>query len=81
MHRLPVETGRYKIFFTVIEFVNIDLNENGNEQHYLMSCRNTMSRSLRNNFIDNLFKVDKSLMVFDPQDLFHYFVGTKDKNI
>ena len=40
-----------------------------------------MSRSLRNNFIDNLFKINKYLIVFDPQDLFHYVVGTKDKNI
>ena len=46
-----------------------------------MSCSNTMFRTLRNKFIDNLYKINKSLMLFNTQDLFHYVLATKDKNI
>ena len=58
-----------------------DLNEIGNEQHYLMSCSNTMFRIVRNKFIDYLYKIDKSLMLFNTQDLFLYVLAIKDKNI
>ena len=58
-----------------------DLNEIGNEQHYLMSCSNTMFRIVRNKFIDYLYKIDKSLMLFNTQDLFPYVLAIKDKNI
>ena len=57
-----------------------DLNEIGDEQH-LMSCSNTMFRTLRKKFIDNLYKINKSLMLFNKQDLFHYVSAMKDKNI
>ena len=55
-HKLPVETGRYKnIPYNDRICKHCDLNEIGNEQHYLMSCSNTMFRTLRNKFIDNLY--------------------------
>ena len=58
-----------------------DLNEIGSEQHYLMLCSNTMFRTLRYKFIDDLYKINKSLMLFNTQDLFHYIFAIKDKNI
>ena len=51
------------------------------EQHYLMSCSNTMFMTLRNNFKESLYKTNKSLMLFNTQDLFHYVISKKDKNI
>ena len=63
---------------TMIEFVNI---VNWNEQHYLMSCSNTMFRTLRNKFIHNLYKINKSSMLFNTQDLFHYVLAMKDNSI
>ena len=81
-HKLPVETGRYKnIPYNDRICKHCDLNEIGNEQHYLMSCSNTMFRTLRNKFIDNLYKINRSLMLFNMQDLFHYVLAMKDKNI
>ena len=40
-----------------------------------------MFRALRNEFIDNLYKINKSLMLFNTQDLFHYVLAMKDENI
>ena len=66
--KLPVETGRYKnIPYNDQICKHCDLNEIGNEQHYLMSCSNTMFRTLRNKFIDNLYKINKSLMLFNTR--------------
>ena len=76
-----MEAGRYKIIpysDRMCKYCN--LNENGNEQHYLMSCRNAIIRTLRNNFTDNLYKINKSLMLFNSQDLFHHVMAMKDKN-
>ena len=81
-HKIPVETGRYKnIPYNDRICKHCDLNEIGNEQHYLLSCSNTMFRTLRNKFIDNLYKINKSLMLFNTEDLFHYVLAMKDKNI
>ena len=81
-HKLPVEAGRYKnIPHNDRICKHCDLNEFGNEQHYLMSCSNTMFRIEGNKFIDNLYKINKSLMLFNTEDLFHYVLAMKDKNI
>ena len=40
-----------------------------------------MFRTLRNKFIDNLYKINKSLMLFNTEGLFHYVLAMKDKNI
>ena len=81
-HKLPVETGRYRnIPYNDPICKHCDLNEIGNEQHYLLSCSNTMFRIVRNKFIDNLYKINKSLMLCHTQDFFHYLLAMKDKNI
>ena len=64
--RLPVETGRYKnIPYCDRVCRHCDLNEVGDEQHYVMSCRNTMFATLRQDFIDDLYKI--------MQSFFHIF--------
>ena len=68
-HKLPVETGRYRnIPYNDPICKHCDLNEIGNEQHYLLSGSNTMFRIVRNKFIDNLYKINKSLMLCHTQD-------------
>ena len=47
-HRLPVESGRYNnIPFDERTCKLCNLNEVGNEQHYLMQCSNTMFKEIR----------------------------------
>ena len=52
-HRLPVESGRYNnipIDERTCKLCN--LNEVGNEQHYLMQCSNTMFKvPVKRNFV------------------------------
>ena len=81
-HRLPVETGRYK----KIEYIDrkckhCDQNEVGNEEHYIMSCSNTMFVTLRENFLNSLYKINRSFEDFDMQSLFQYILSMKDENI
>ena len=58
-----------------------DLNEVGDEQHYVMSCRNTMFATLRQDFIDDLYKINHSFISFKLEDLFHYVMATHDTSI
>ena len=47
-HRLPVESGRYNnIPFDERTCKLCNLNEVGNEQHYLMQCSNPMFKEIR----------------------------------
>ena len=56
-----VETGRYKnIPYCDRVCRHCDLNEVGDEQHYVMSCRNTTFATLRQDFIDDLYKIKQS---------------------
>jgi hypothetical protein len=58
-----------------------DLNEVGNEQHYLMQCANTKFSVIRTNFITNLFRINYSFRFFNNHDLFIYIMSMKDKSI
>ena len=81
-HKLPVETGRYKNIPCNDRICkHSDLNEIGSEQHCLMSCSNTMFRIVRIKSIDNSYTINKSLMLFNTQDLFQYVFAIKDENI
>ena len=54
-HRLPVESGRYNnIPFDKRTCKHCNLNEVGNEQHYLMQCSNTLLKEIRYSFIQKL---------------------------
>jgi hypothetical protein len=60
-----------------------DLNEVGDEQHYVMSCRNTMFATLRQDFIDDLYKIMQSFfhIFFKLEYLFHYVMVMHDTSI
>ena len=81
-HRLPVEIGRYKkIAYCDRKCKLCDQGEVGNEQHYLMSCGNTVFTFLRQNFINSVYKINQSFKYFDTQSLFYYILSMKDRNI
>ena len=81
-HRLPVEVGRYNnIPYQERICSHCDLNEVGNEQHYLMQCANTKFSVIRTNFITNLFRTNYSFRFFNNHDLFIYIMSMKDKSI
>jgi hypothetical protein len=78
-HRLPVETGRYNnVPYNDRLCKHCDINEIGNESHFLMSCRNSKFISLRNIFINNLCKINR---LFTQQDIFRYIMAIQDKTI
>ena len=62
-----------------------DLNEvaHGDEQHYVMSCRNIMFATLRQDFIDDLYKIMQSFfhIFFKLEYLFHYVMAMHDTSI
>ena len=81
-HILPVETGRYKnIPYCDRVCRHCDLNEVGDEQHYVTSCRNTMFATSRQDFIDDLYKINHSFIFFKLEDLFHYVMAMHDTSI
>ena len=81
-HRLPVETGRYNnVPYNDRLCKHCDINEIGNEYHFLMSCRNSKFISLRNIFINNLCKINRSFCLFTQQDIFRYIMAIQDKTI
>ena len=81
-HKLPVETGRYTNSpYNERICKHCNLNEVGNEQHYLLQCNSPKFNILRANFIQSLYKVNSSFQCFDNQDLFNYIMSMKDKAI
>ena len=81
-HRLPVESGRYNnIPFDKRTCKLCNLNEVGNEQHYLMQCSNTLLKEIRYSFIQKLHQINSSFSLFNDQDLFLYIISMKDKSI
>ena len=58
-HGLPVEIGRYKkIAYCDRKCKLCDQRAVGNEQHYLMSCGNTVFTFWRQNFINSVYKIN-----------------------
>ena len=81
-HRLPVESSRYNnIPFDKRTCKLCNLNEVGNEQHYLMKCSNTLLEEIRYSFIQKLHQINSSFSLFNDQDLFLYIISMKDKSI
>ena len=81
-HSLPVSTGRHKKF----EYIDrrckhCDQNEVEKEEHYIMSCSNTVFVTLRKDFFNSLYKINQSFEDFDMQSLFRYILSMKDENI
>ena len=57
-HRLSFESGRYNntaFDKRTCKLCICNLNEVGNEQHYLMQCSNTLLKEIRYSFIQKLY--------------------------
>ena len=81
-HRLPVESGRYNnVPFDKRTCKLCNLNEVGNEQHYLIQCSNTLFKEIRYSFIQKLHQINSSFSLFNDQDLFLYIISMKDRSI
>ena len=81
-HKLTVETGRYNntpYNDRLCRFC--DLNEVGDEHHFLMSCKNIKLLSLRSKFFEDLYKINSSFKLFSSEELFMYIMAMKDESI
>ena len=58
-----------------------DVNEVGDEHHFLKSCTNIKFINLRTKFIKNLFKMNSYFKQLPSKDLFIYIMGMKDESI
>ena len=58
-----------------------DLNEVGNEMHYLAKCRNTNIENLRNLFITNIKEIQPQFEQFDCMNIMKYCLNMSDKSI
>ena len=82
VHKLTVETGRYNntpYNDRICELCN--LNEVGDERHFLMCCTNINFINFRTKFTENLFKINSSFRQFLAKDLFIYIIAMKDESI
>ena len=81
-HKLTVETGRYNNVPYNDRLCRLcELNEVGDEHHFLMSCTNMKFIDLRTKFIDNLYKINGFFNLFTSKNLFIYIMAMKDKSI
>ena len=81
-HKLPVECGRYKNIPYDLRLCNFcDLNEVGDEYHYLFRCKNNQFVNVRNNFLNDLKEINSSFDCLKHEDLFLYILSMKDKSI
>ena len=81
-HKLTVETGRYNNVPYNDRLCRLcELNEVGDEHHFLMSCTNMKFIDLRTKFIDNLYKINRFFNLFTSKNLFIYIMAMKDKSI
>ena len=81
-HKLTIETGRYNntpYNDRLCRFC--DLNEVGDEHHFLMSCKNIKLLSLRSKFFEDLYKINSSFKLFSSEELFMYIMAMKDESI
>jgi hypothetical protein len=79
---ITIITGRYNnVPYNDRLCKHCDINEIGNEYHFLMSCRNSKFISLRNIFMNNLCKINRSFCLFTQQDIFRYIMAIQNKTI
>ena len=79
---MPVEAGRYRKTPLEKWICPIwDKNNIGDEFHYTMECRNKVFSKLRESFMQDLYKVNKSFSRFDSNFLFVYLMSMKDDSV
>ena len=81
-HRMPVETGRSRKIPLEKRVCPIcDKNKIGDEFPYTVGCTNKVFRKLRESFMQDLYKVNKSFLRFDSNSLFVYLMSMKDDSV
>ena len=83
-HCLPVEILRYNKKYPNREdrTCNIcELNEVGDEKHYLYKCRNGAVADVRSNFFKSIKETCPQLAYFKDEDIITYCISMKDESI
>ena len=81
-HHFPIEKLRYQKVKREKRICHMcDLNEIGNEMHYLAKCRNTKIENLRTIFISNIKEIQPQFEQFDCMNIIRYCLTMSDKLI
>ena len=81
-HCLPIEVLRYKNTNRDERLCKIcDLRERGDEEHYLLTCKNNKIKCLRNTFIEKIRNEVSQLVNFSEQNIIDYCMNMNDLNI
>ena len=79
---MPVETGRYRKIPLEKRICPIcDKNNIRDEFHYTMEYTNKVFSKLRESFMQDLYKVNKSFSRFESNSLFVYLMSMKDDSV
>ena len=78
---MPVETGRYRKIPLEKQICPICDKNNIDEFHNTMECTNKIFSKLRESFMQDLYKVNKSFSRFDSNSLFVYLMSMKDDSV
>ena len=81
-HFLPIEALRYKKIKREERKCTIcNLNEMGDEQHYLLKSNNKKINNIRENFIKEVKKITLQLNNFTNENIITYCMNMTDHNI
>ena len=81
-HNFPIEKLRYQKVEREKRICSIcNLNEIGNEMHYLVKCGNTNITNLRDKFINNINQIQPQFEQFDCMNIIGYCLNMNDKLI
>ena len=80
-HKFPIQTGRYKNIVQeqrVCTKCNINI---GTEYHCIMECFHPDVAILRNNYLENIYKIKPAFKKFNRTTLFKYIILVSDTKI
>ena len=78
-HNFPIERMRYKKIKREQRICPIcNLDEIGDEMHYLLRCKNTNIENTRNNFIDKIKKLQPQFVNFENNNIIQYCITMID---
>ena len=81
-HNLPIEVLRYnKTKRNERKCTICNLDEVGNEDHYLNRCNNRKLEDIRKYFFNNIKTINTQLETFDNTNIIDYCLSMNDKNI
>ena len=81
-HTLPIEIGRYtRTPRSERKCKLCNIEEIGDEFHYLMKCTNPSIIELRERFMDSLFTLNSNFQSLNTESLFKYIINMSDSLI